>query len=85
MKDAVIQARKAGKKVSSLIVYSMFPVPEEQIKQAAAGVKRVIVAEENISGQYRMLIEPLLNGKEVIGVNKIGAMITPGEIKERIM
>lgn len=85
MKDAVIQARKAGKKVSSLIIYSMFPIPGEQIKQAARNVKRVIVAEENISGQYRMLIERMLNGKEVIGVNKIGAMIKPGEITERML
>jgi hypothetical protein len=45
----------------------------------------VIIAEENLNGQYRKLIEPLLAGKEVIGINKIGSMITPREIKERII
>jgi 2-oxoglutarate/2-oxoacid ferredoxin oxidoreductase subunit alpha len=85
MKDAVGQARLAGKKVSAQTIYSMFPIPGEKIKHAAENVKRVIVAEENISGQYRMLIEPYLKGKEIVGVNKIGAMIRPYEIIERMV
>ncbi|HJY62971.1 MAG TPA: pyruvate flavodoxin/ferredoxin oxidoreductase, partial [Ignavibacteria bacterium] len=85
MKEAVKLARQTGKKVSSLAVLCMFPVPENKISKLAAHAKRVIIAEENIGGQYRKLIEPILARKEVIGINKIGSMITPREITERIL
>ncbi|MBZ0201419.1 MAG: pyruvate flavodoxin/ferredoxin oxidoreductase, partial [Ignavibacteria bacterium] len=64
MKDAVKTARKNRINVSALTVYSMFPVPEERIIQAASGCKRVVIPEENINGQYRKIIEPLLKDKE---------------------
>jgi len=85
MKDAVIASRKQGRKVSSLTIYSMFPTPTKAILKAAEGCKNIIVAEENISGQYRMLIEPGLKNFNVTGVNKMGSMITPNDISERIM
>ncbi len=85
MKDAVIASRKQGRKVSSLTIYSMFPIPTKAILKAAEGCKNIIVAEENISGQYRMLIEPGLKDFSVTGVNKMGSMITPNDISERIM
>lgn len=85
MKDAVKFARQSGKKVSSLAIISLFPIPEAKIIESSKDCKRVIIAEENMNGQYRKLIEPLLAGREVIGVNKIGSMITPNEIIERIL
>jgi 2-oxoglutarate ferredoxin oxidoreductase subunit alpha len=84
MNEAVKIARSRGKKVSSLTIKSLFPIPHKVIAKNAAQVKKVIVAEENLNGQYRSLIEKFLMGKEVIGVNKIGSMITPSEILERI-
>lgn len=65
MKDAVKEARAANKKVSSLTIYSMFPIPENAILKAAEGCKNIIVAEENINGQYRKLIEPLFSNCKV--------------------
>lgn len=85
MKDAVKLARDKGKKVSALTIYSMFPIPEKKILEAAKGCKNIIIAEENFSGQYRQLIEPFLKNYNVKGVNKLGTMITPNEILERIM
>jgi 2-oxoglutarate ferredoxin oxidoreductase subunit alpha len=85
MKDAVNEARLRGRKVSSLTVYSMFPIPDIAILKAANGCKNVIVAEENINGQYRILLEPLLKDYKVTGINKLGSMITPDEILERIL
>ncbi len=85
LKDAVKLAREGGRKVSSLIIYSMFPIPEREIILSCDNCTRIVVAEENISGQYRKLIEPLFAGKEVVGVNKIGSMITTMEIAERIV
>jgi pyruvate/2-oxoacid:ferredoxin oxidoreductase alpha subunit len=59
---------------------TLFPIPEHALRHAARGTKRVVVVEENMNGQYRSLIRHLFVGKEVVGVNKIGAMITPREI-----
>jgi 2-oxoglutarate ferredoxin oxidoreductase subunit alpha len=84
MAEAVAAARRLGKRVSAINLLTLFPIPERQILQAAAAVRRVVVAEENFSGQYRSLLGGLLKDKEVIGVNKIGSMITPGEILEAI-
>ncbi|MEO8513290.1 MAG: pyruvate flavodoxin/ferredoxin oxidoreductase [Ignavibacteria bacterium] len=85
MKDSIKSARENGRKVSSLTIYSMFPIPETAILKAAVGCKNIIVAEENINGQYRKLIEPLFHDRKVTGVNKLGSMITPGDILERIV
>jgi 2-oxoglutarate ferredoxin oxidoreductase subunit alpha len=84
MKDAVATARKEGKRVSSMNILTLFPVPEKQIVRAAEKVSRVIIAEENMSGQYRSVLAPLLRNKEVVGVNKIGSMITPHEIMKAL-
>ena len=85
MGEAVQRARERGKKVSALNVLSLFPVPEKSILEAASGVSRIVVAEENLTGQYRSVIAPLLKDKEIFGVNRIGSMITPSEIEEVIV
>lgn len=85
MKEAVMTARRGGTRVSSINLLTLFPIPEKQIMQAALGVKRVVVAEENLTGQYRSLLGACLKNKEVIGVNKIGSMITPQEILQVIL
>jgi 2-oxoglutarate ferredoxin oxidoreductase subunit alpha len=84
MHEAVKIARGQGKRVSSLTVKSLFPIPEKNIVKCAQNVRNVIIAEENMRGQYRSLIAPLLTDKNVIGINKVGSMITPAEILERI-
>jgi pyruvate/2-oxoacid:ferredoxin oxidoreductase alpha subunit len=63
-----------------LNVLSLFPVPEKKILASLKGVRRVIMPEENLTGQYRSVIGHLLSGKEVVGVNRVGKMITPEEI-----
>jgi pyruvate/2-oxoacid:ferredoxin oxidoreductase alpha subunit len=85
MREAVRNVRMLGMKASALSIQSLFPVPEEKIKEAMVGISRIVIAEENFSGQYRSVLAPLLYGKEVVGVNKIGSMITPAEIEEQIV
>jgi 2-oxoglutarate/2-oxoacid ferredoxin oxidoreductase subunit alpha len=79
-REAVRRIRGQGKHVSWLNVLSLFPVPENKIKASLNGIERVVIPEENFNGQYRSVIERMLSGCEVVGVNKIGAMITPDEI-----
>jgi 2-oxoglutarate ferredoxin oxidoreductase subunit alpha len=78
--EVVRQLRREGKRVSCINTMTLFPIPEHALRHAARGTKRVVVVEENMNGQYRSLIRHLFVGKEVVGVNKIGAMITPREI-----
>ncbi|MBM4166484.1 MAG: hypothetical protein FJ218_06165 [Ignavibacteria bacterium] len=85
MREAIVHARTKGKKVSSMNILSLFPIPEREILAASKNVTRVVIAEENFSGQYRSVLSPFLKNKEIIGVNKIGSMITPAEILETIV
>ena len=59
--DAVQTARGNGRLVSSLTVYSLWPVPEKEIRAALAGIRKVIVPELNL-GQYRLEVERLVAG-----------------------
>ena len=81
---AVKQAREKGHKVSSLVLQTLFPVPEKAIKAALQGIKKVIVPEMNM-GQYVLEIERLTAGKaEVIRVNKMDTtLISPAMILEK--
>ncbi len=85
MKEAVAIARSQGKKVSAIHLLTLFPVPEWQILRAAGTATRVVIAEENFSGQYRSVLASCLKNKDVVGVNKVGSMITPAEIVEAIL
>jgi len=80
---AVRQARMRGKKVSSLVLQTLWPVPEKVITSALSGVRKVIVPEMNM-GQYRLEIERLApKDTEVIGVNKMNTtLVSPSEIEE---
>ena len=80
MLEAAAQARKRGQAVSTLIIHSLWPVPDRPILAALGGVERVMVIELN-HGQYLREIERLAVGHQVIGVNRVdGELITPDEI-----
>lgn len=81
---AVKDARSRGTKVSSLVLQTLWPVPEKAITSAMNGViKRVIVPEMNM-GQYLLEIQRLAPaGVEVLGVNKMNtSLISPREIEQ---
>jgi 2-oxoglutarate ferredoxin oxidoreductase subunit alpha len=84
MRLAVRTVRQRGGRVAGLTVQSLFPVPENELRRALHGMTRVVVAEENMSGQYRTILAPWLRDVEVVGVNKIGSMITPEEITDAV-
>jgi len=90
MLEAVATARRGGKEISSLILHSVWPVPESAITQALRGVERVVVAELNL-GQYRRELERLASygpepRSEVVGVHRVdGELITPEQILEKLL
>jgi 2-oxoglutarate ferredoxin oxidoreductase subunit alpha len=79
--EAVTEIRERGGQVSALTIYSLWPVPEKEIKTALEGVCNVIIPELNL-GQYRLEVERLApEGIEVIGINRVdGELISPEEI-----
>jgi len=81
--EAIDLARKAGKLASSLIIYSLWPVPEREIKAALRGIRKVIVPELNL-GQYSLEVERLApDGVVVRGIHRVdGALISPEQILE---
>jgi 2-oxoglutarate ferredoxin oxidoreductase subunit alpha len=87
--EAVKRTRAAGKPVSSLIIQSLWPVPENALRNALRGIARVVVPELNF-GQYRQEIERVAlmldPHPQVVGVNRVdGELITPQEIEEQVM
>lgn len=81
---AVEKVRAAGGKISSLVLQTLWPVPEKAIKSAMKGIKKIIVPEMNM-GQYLIEIEKLAPPDvEVIGVLKMNTMlVSPQEIIEK--
>lgn len=81
VREAVHRHRLVGHRISSLIIYSLWPVPVRQILEALQGVERIIVPELN-QGLYRREIERLVgDSQQVIGVNRMdGEMLSPEKI-----
>ncbi|MGD9978730.1 MAG: hypothetical protein AB7S54_12445, partial [Bacteroidales bacterium] len=82
--EAVSRLRKQGEKVSLLIAKTLLPIPHVYI-DIANRYERVVVVEENFSGQLRQLLFGAAGRKGVSGVNAIAKMINPTEIIEEVM
>jgi 2-oxoglutarate/2-oxoacid ferredoxin oxidoreductase subunit alpha len=74
--------REAGRRASFLQLLTLFPVPARVIRRAAEGCSRILVVEENLTGLYASVLEPLLGADRVVRVNRIGRMITPTDVVE---
>ena len=82
VRAAVAQARAGGRRVSGLVVQSLWPVPETAIAAAMNGVDRIVVPELN-PGLYRREIERIAGDRTVIGVERLdGELIAPSQILE---
>lgn len=83
-REAVKQLRLQGKKVSFLAAKTLLPIPKEYI-EIANRYSRIVVAEENLTGQLRQLLFGVAGRKGVTGVNGIAKMISPTEIIEEVL
>ncbi|HET9014548.1 MAG TPA: hypothetical protein VFN57_03055 [Thermomicrobiaceae bacterium] len=81
---AVKLGRAQGRRLSFLGVQSLFPVPVVAIQQAAATARRVVVAEENLTGLYRRALAGAVPNLELHGVNAVGHMVRPADILEAL-
>lgn len=85
-KAAIEKARKLNHKVSSLVIYSVWPFPEQEIINSLANIKKVIVPEMN-NGQYINEIQRFTPIKTLVkGVNMMNTkLINPEKIFEEII
>jgi len=83
--SAVREARSKGLKVGLLRLITVWPFPEEKIRELSDKVDLFVVAEIN-QGQIRRELERWVDSVErVIGVHKLGGdLITPEDIMEAI-
>jgi 2-oxoglutarate ferredoxin oxidoreductase subunit alpha len=82
MRAGAVLARRMGKRVSTAVVQSLWPVPELALRRAAGDVSRVVVGELN-PGLYVREIRCLFPDREVVSLNRIdGRLITPDAYAE---
>lgn len=85
--EAVELAREQGLKISHLIINLLWPVPENEIKKAMVGIKKIIFPEMN-NGQYVLEIERIID-KSKIKITRINQMdttlINPTRILDEIL
>ena len=82
---AVARATELSERpLASLVVRSLWPVPESAIMASLDGIERIIVPELNL-GLYRREIDRLAAGRIVVGVSRIdGDLISPDQILEAV-
>ena len=82
-REALRRLRDKGEKVSLLVAKTLLPVPENYV-ETCDRYRRVVVAEENLTGQFRHLLYGARGREGVTGVNGIAKMISPTEIVEEV-
>lgn len=78
-RDAINKTRLDGKKVDLLVVKSLLPV-NPKIYEMIDQYEEVIIAEENLTGQFKEILFGVRPLQKIKQVNKMGNMITPEEI-----
>jgi 2-oxoglutarate/2-oxoacid ferredoxin oxidoreductase subunit alpha len=78
------EKKQQGKPISLLVLKTLWPVPENVIRQAARGARRIVVVEMNL-GQYVREIKRILPRNPVAFCGQMdGRLITPARITEVI-
>jgi len=79
---AARRLRSDGVRAGLLRLRTVWPLPEEQIRAACEGARRIVVPEMN-SGQLVCEVRRVLGGRDVLScIRHDGEPITPGEILE---
>jgi 2-oxoglutarate ferredoxin oxidoreductase subunit alpha len=83
-RDVYQMCKSSGSPISLLILKTLWPVPEELIKEKAVNVQRVVVVEMNL-GQYVREIERILPNKIIDFLGQMdGRLISPNQIKKAL-
>ncbi|CEQ10040.1 2-ketoisovalerate ferredoxin reductase [[Clostridium] sordellii] len=85
-KDAVDYLREQGIKAGLFTVKTVWPFPEDRVKELSSKVKNIYVPELNY-GQMVLEVQRVCDSScNIIGINKYnGEIITPDDIIEKVM
>ena len=79
MEAAIPLCRNQGKRVSSIKVHSLWPVPATVLTKTANEVDRIVIAELN-PGLYARELRCLFPSKDIVSLQRIdGSMISPDD------
>lgn len=83
VKEAVVNLRKDGKKISYLIAKTLLPAPQIYF-DLLSKYKNIIIAEENLTGQYKNILFGSNPVKNIISITEFGKMINPAAIIKEV-
>jgi len=82
--EAVEMLRASGRRVSLCVVYTLWPMPERAIREAAHGHRRIVVPEHN-PGQYAREVERVVPDCDIVPLNRLdGGLVTPQRIVDEV-
>jgi 2-oxoglutarate ferredoxin oxidoreductase subunit alpha len=74
------EQKRQGNPISLLVLKTLWPVPEDVIRQAARNARRIVVVEMNL-GQYVREIKRILPQNSIVFCGQMdGRLITPARI-----
>jgi 2-oxoglutarate ferredoxin oxidoreductase subunit alpha len=85
VREAVSKANKEGKKVSSLHILMLSPLPTRQIKPYLNSVRKIIVAELNATGHLAGLLKKTLLAESTPLRKTTGLPFTTNEVYQKIL
>ena len=83
-REAVRDLRETGGKVALLVAKTLYPVPDVYF-DLISKYKRVLFAEENLTGQFLQLMFGAVPPGAAGRINSFGKMITPQLIRDEIV
>lgn len=83
-REAIEILRNRGMKVSLLVLKTLLPVPARVI-EIMSRYSSIFIAEENLTGLLCEIIYGVSGNPSVKSIGKIGTMISPAEIVDRVM
>ena len=82
-REAVATLRERGERVTLLVLESLIPLPTD-VGDILDRHERVLIVEENENGLLAEMLFGQLGGSRVQRVNKVGSMIRPDEIVDKV-
>lgn len=84
VKEAVSILRNDGKKISYLIAKTLLPTPQIYF-DIFSKYENVVVAEENLTGQYRQILFGNKFASNIFSITDFGKMISPATIIKEVI
>ncbi len=89
-RQAIRTLRAQGVPVSLLVVRTLYPLHVAEVRSACAGVRKLVIPEENATGQFRKVLlgEGVLRNlplEVLISLNVMGRPISPEEIVRAVL